>query len=337
MNKNPSISIIVPIYNMEPLLKRALDSVLAQTFSDWECLLIDDGSTDNSPQICDEYEKKDFRFRVFHKKNGGVSSARQCGIDNALGTYTIHMDPDDWIECDMLESLFFAAEKNDADMVICDFMIDSKSGSYYHAQKPNSLNHFEILKQLLSWNLHGSCCNKLIRLSLYSKNNIYFPNQMIMWEDLFVCCRLLQDDIKVIYLPSPFYHYDRVSNETSAVSCVSRKKIESKKYLIDFFESDFGNVIDLYYAKKDIKLSMLQLFFEKSETIRKDEIVNTYAEINQRLLENSSCSILQPLQNSLKLVISGKNIKFIMMYFKIHQTVLSFLSLIKHKIFRKLI
>ena len=337
MNKIPLISIIVPVYNMERLLKRALDSVLAQSFTAWECLLIDDGSTDDSPQICDEYAKKDSRFRVFHKKNGGVSSARQCGIDNATGIYSIHMDPDDWIDCNMLQSLYQAAETKNADMVICDFMIESKFGSFRNVQKPNSLNHFEILKQLLSWNLHGSCCNKLIRHSCYVKNNISFPKEMIMWEDLFVCCRLLQYDIKVNYLPSPFYHYDRVSNGDSIVSSASRKKVESKKYLIEFFESDYRNVIDFYQAKKDIKLGMLWLLLERPEEIQKDEIINTYPEINHRLLEDLTFSFRQPLHNSLKLLISGKNVKFTVMYFKMHQTVLSLLSFIKHSFFRRFV
>ena len=336
MNKKTLISVIVPIYNMEHLLKRALDSVLAQTFVEWECLLIDDGSTDGSPQICDEYAKKDSRFRVFHKKNGGVSSARQCGIDNALGTFSIHMDPDDWIDCDMLESLFYVAETNDADMVICDFMIETKCGLFRNKQEPGSLNHYEIMKQLLSLDLHGSCCNKLIRHSCYTKNNIFFPSEMIMWEDLFVCCRLLQNDIKVTYLPEPFYHYDRVSNGASVVSSASRKKVESKKYLIEFFESDYRNIIDFYQAKKDIKLGMLRLLLEKPKEIQKDEIINTYAEINQRLLEDLFFSFRQPLNNSLRLLISGRNIKFIAMYFKIHQTVVSLLLFIKYKFFRKI-
>lgn len=337
MLNTPQISVIVPIYNMENLLKRALDSVLAQSFADWECLLIDDGSTDNSSQICDEYVKKDSRFRVFHKKNGGVSSARQCGIDNALGTYTIHMDPDDWIDGEMLESLFYTAETNDADMVICDFMIENKSGSHYDCQKPVSLHYFEIMKQLLLMKLHGSCCNKLIRRSCYVENKVFFPNQMIMWEDLFVCCRLLQSNIKVVYLPRPFYHYDRISNDASVVSSASRKKVESKKYLIDFFEADFGKDIDFYLVKKDVKLGMLRLFIEKPEEIKSDEIVNTYAEINQRLLEDLFFSFRQPLYNALKFVIVGKSVKITVLYFKIHQTVLGLVSFIKHKVFRYMV
>lgn len=247
------------------------------------------------------------------------------------------MDPDDWIDSNMLQSLYQAAETKNADMVICDFMIESKFGSFRNVQKPNSLNHFEILKQLLSWNLHGSCCNKLVRHSCYAKNNISFPNKMIMWEDLFVCCRILQDDIKVAYLPMPFYHYDRVSNGTSVVSSISRKKEESKKYFINFFESNFGNAIDFYYVKRDLKLGLLWHFLKKPEDIEKDEIVNTYPEINQRLLEGSCFSFKRPLHNALKLVISGKKEKIIVMYFKIHQTVLNLLAFIKHKIFRTVV
>ena len=333
----PQISVIVPIYNMGHLLKRALDSVLAQTFAEWECLLIDDGSTDNSPQICDEYAKQDSRFRVFHKKNGGVSSARQCGIDNALGKYTIHMDPDDWIDSDMLKSLFNTAEKENADMVICDFMIETKNGSHYDSQKPISLNHFEIMKQLLLMKLHGSCCNKLIKRSCYERNNVYFPKEMIMWEDMYVCCRILQENICVVHLPKAFYHYDCISNDASVVSSASRKKVESKKYLIDFFEADFGKDIDFYLVKKDVKLGMLRLFIEKPEEIKSDEIVNTYAEINQRLLEDLFFSFRQPLYNALKFVIVGKSVKITVLYFKIHQTVLGLVSFIKHKVFRYMV
>ena len=330
----PMISIIVPIYNMENLLERALNSILAQTFLDWECLLVDDGSIDRSPRICDEYAQKDSRFRVFHKENGGVSSARQCGIDNALGTYTIHIDPDDWIDSDMLESLFHVAEINDADMVICDFMIETKFGAFRNSQKPSSLNSFEIVKLLLSWNLHGSCCNKLIKLSCYKKNKIVFPNQMIMWEDLFVCCRILQDDIRVVYLPKALYHYDRVSNAFSVVASSSRKKVESKKYLINFFEPNFGDSVDFYFIKKDLKLSMMYLFENKPKEIRKDEIVNTFAEVNQRLLEDLNFSLRHPLDNALKFMISGKNDKLVLVYLKLHRKILWLFSFVKYNVFR---
>ena len=93
----PKISIIVPVYNVEKYLPRCLDSIIGQTFKDWECLVIDDGSTDTSGAICDEYARKDNRVKVFHKKNGGVSSARNIGLDNASGEWIMFVDSDDWL------------------------------------------------------------------------------------------------------------------------------------------------------------------------------------------------------------------------------------------------
>ncbi|MCI7728300.1 MAG: glycosyltransferase, partial [Bacteroidales bacterium] len=98
----PSVSIIVPVYNVELYLSKCIDSILAQSFTDWECILVDDGSKDSSGKICDEYALKDTRIKVIHQTNKGVSVARQVGIDNASGEYSIHIDPDDWVEPNML-------------------------------------------------------------------------------------------------------------------------------------------------------------------------------------------------------------------------------------------
>lgn len=111
----PMISIIVPVYNTEKYLRRCIDSVLAQTYKDFELLLIDDGSTDTSGAICDEYAEKDGRIRVFHKENGGVSSARNLGLDNAKGEWITFVDSDDYIEENFLKSF---EGKLDADLVV---------------------------------------------------------------------------------------------------------------------------------------------------------------------------------------------------------------------------
>ena len=114
----PVISIIVAVYKAESCLRRCVDSLLAQTFQDYEILLVDDGSPDRSGEICDEYARKDNRVRVFHKENGGVASARQCGMNNARGEYVIHADPDDWVEPNMLEELYGKAKEENADIVV---------------------------------------------------------------------------------------------------------------------------------------------------------------------------------------------------------------------------
>ena len=94
---NPKISVIIPVYNAESTLRRCVDSFLAQTFTDFECLLINDGSKDRSGEICDEYVARDSRVKVFHKENGGVSSARNVGLDNATGEWIAFVDSDDWV------------------------------------------------------------------------------------------------------------------------------------------------------------------------------------------------------------------------------------------------
>ena len=122
------VSVILPVYNAATTITRMLDSLRDQTLVDFEVLMIDDGSTDNSGAILDEYAQKDNRFRVVHKKNEGVSAARQTGVELAQGEYVIHADSDDWVDQTMLEELYAKAENDDADVVICDFFSNTDTG-----------------------------------------------------------------------------------------------------------------------------------------------------------------------------------------------------------------
>ena len=114
----PKISIIVPVYNVEKYLRKCVDSILNQTFKDFELILVDDGSIDTSGKICDEYNLKDNRIKVIHKENGGLSSARNAGLDIAQGEYIGFVDSDDWIELDMYEELYKICKENDTDVGI---------------------------------------------------------------------------------------------------------------------------------------------------------------------------------------------------------------------------
>ena len=122
--KNFAISIIIPVYNTEKYLRRCIESVLSQSFTDFELILVDDGSKDSSPQICDEYASQDKRVRVIHKVNGGVSAARNDGLDIAKGEYVTFIDSDDWVEREYLQSLY---DKRSLDFVIGNF-INEPSG-----------------------------------------------------------------------------------------------------------------------------------------------------------------------------------------------------------------
>ena len=238
----PKISVIVAVYKAEAYLHRCVDSLLAQTFRDFEVLLIDDGSPDHPGKICDDYAKQDARIRVFHKENGGVASARQCGIDHARGEYTTHVDPDDWVEPTMLEDLYKKAKEEDADMVLSDFYLEYRDNIKYEKQQPSSLKIKCILFDLLiKGKVRVSLCGRLIRLSCYRDNNIKFPSHLKYGEDNCVLMRLICKMRKISYLPYAYYHYDQYSNQNSLTRTLPHPILECLEiytcYRIDVYNS----------------------------------------------------------------------------------------------------
>jgi glycosyltransferase involved in cell wall biosynthesis len=212
----PKISVIVPIYNMEKLMRKCLDSILAQTFEDYECLLIDDGSKDGSPAICDEYAAKDPRFTVYHKPNGGLSDARNYGIERAQGEYTIFFDPDDWVDEDCLKDMYAKAVETDADMVMCDLYYNDPYRQSYCKQEPTNLDHNDVLKDLIVGKVYGFTVTKLLSRRLYQQYDLQYPIGMYGCEDQYTMCKLLKNDIKIAYLPKAYYHYMHYGNATQS-------------------------------------------------------------------------------------------------------------------------
>lgn len=221
------ISIIVPIYNMEKLMRKCLDSILAQTFQDYECLLIDDGSKDGSPAMCDEYAAKDERFKVFHKPNGGLSDARNYGLARAHGEYTIFFDPDDWVDEDCLKDLYAKVQETDADMVMCDLYYNDPYRQRYSKQEPTSLDHNDVLKDLITGKVHGFTVTKLLRRTLYQQYDLQYPVGMYGCEDQYTMCKLLKNDIKIAYLPKAYYHYMHYNTASQS------SRYEENTYLLD--------------------------------------------------------------------------------------------------------
>lgn len=232
----PAISIIVPVYKAEAYLERCIDSIISQTFTNWELLLIDDGSPDCCGRICDAYERKDSRFHVFHKTNGGVASAREVGMQHAIGEYSIHVDPDDWIDPYTLEELYKAAKSSNADIVVCDFLLNY--GSRTEILKQEVYSSDEFLRQLFSQERHGSLCNKLIRTELYKRYDLHFPKEIVCWEDLYICCNLLMSHpCKITYVPKAFYYYDFASNPNSMVRKASMKTLDGMISFCRYFDN----------------------------------------------------------------------------------------------------
>ena len=258
---NPKISVIVPVYKAEHYLARCVDTLLAQTFDDFEVILVDDGSPDNSGAICDEYALKDKRVRVIHQPNAGVSMARQKGLDNARGEYVIHAVPDDWVEPDMLKELYAKAKEEDADMVICDFYAHYGEKVVYERQQPSSLDHNTVLCDMFK-HLFGSCWNKLVRRVCFLKFDIHFSEGVSFCEDLLINSTLLQHNIKVAYLPNAFYHYDCCINSNSLVRKKTYATFEKDKRLILLFEKALSGSVVVEKAKSHMSYLLLLRAFE---------------------------------------------------------------------------
>ena len=231
MIRKPLISVIIPIYKAEPFIRKCVESVLNHQFENMEILLIDDGSPDRSGEICDEYALKDNRIRVYHKENGGVSSARQLGISEALGDYVLFIDSDDWIEQGMLSSMYAKALEENSDIVICDYYLDY--GIYKKKISCNfsSMTNVVVLKNIFH-NSSGFLWNKLVKRECYlSPYKVDFPIGLNHFEDLVICVKLLSVQRKISYINSPYYHYTKNINPNSCLAN-TKKFYEQREQLI---------------------------------------------------------------------------------------------------------
>lgn len=217
----PKISVIVPVYKAEAYLCRCVDSILSQTFEDFELLLIDDGSPDRSGEICDEYAKRDCRVRVFHKENGGVSSARNVGIDNAIGEWIWFMDADDEVDTTTLRNLSPNLDKG-YDCIMFGFeRIENKIHNHQDVNpKVITLNPIEAIKcmyQPLVFSYEGFVWTKLFKASIIHDNHIYFDESIKYNEDrLFCIIYFMHIKLSVLYDTRQFYRY--YINANSAMS-----------------------------------------------------------------------------------------------------------------------
>lgn len=269
------VSVVVAVYQVERYIVKCLNSLVNQTLKDFEVLLIDDGSTDLSGSICDEFAKKDSRFKVYHKKNEGVGAARQMGLEKSIGEYIIHVDPDDWAESSMLEELYATAKREKADVVICDYFknVDEKN-SCYMIQKPNLAEKKGYFIGLLG-PLYGACWNKLVRRGCFSEFGIFFVKEMSLWEDKLLNLKLAEQPIKVTYLPKAFYHYFIRSDST--IRSQTKENVCSMMLCIDWLERKkdlYPNEL-LINLKKNIKRVSFGL-----KTVNSSEFKGIYPEID---------------------------------------------------------
>lgn len=203
----PEFSIILPVYNVAPWLRRCLDSIVAQRFTDWECVCVDDGSTDESGVILDEYAAKDARFRVIHQKNQGVAGARQVALEHILGDWMVAIDPDDWVEPSHLKSLHDAIENGAPDMVWCNYYYDEGERSTFVSTNGEARSE-EHLKALLMGRLEGSLCNHTMSREFITRHAVRFPPKGCdITEDLYFLSLVLIHHPKIQWVDVANYHY----------------------------------------------------------------------------------------------------------------------------------
>jgi len=242
---NPLVSIIIPVYNAQDYLGACIDSLLVQSYSNFEILLVNDGSTDSTLKLMQEYAVKDSRVKVFNKANAGVSSARNLGITQCQGDYTIFIDSDDVIHYEYIELLLKKAVSENSDITICDYYV-TEGGSENVISYSGSEDITCYISEILNHNVWGVLWNKMFKSSLYKSNGIFFPDGINMWEDIYFCINTLVVAKKISFVERPLYYYTirkgslvntnmsmrRIDDQISIVSMLSENdKIKSLKSL----------------------------------------------------------------------------------------------------------
>lgn len=263
------ITVGVAVYNVEKYLSICLDSLINQTFSNIEIILVDDGSKDSSGKICDDYASRDSRIRVIHKKNGGLGTARQTALENANGDYLYVCDADDWVEVTLLEKLYKRAKKTGADIVMCDYISeygDGKSSfSCYGKKIPQ--NQSTIIYDTLNDRFPSSVWSRLFKRSIFQKTNISWEPGINMGEDFLIFLKVLQVPVVIEYLQEPLYHYRRMPGESSLTNKVTLSSYNQMLFIQNWIENNYMDS-----NKKGINHHLINIAFAG---LRVDEEMNS--------------------------------------------------------------
>ena len=272
---NDLISVIVPVYNVEPYLRRCMDSIINQNYTNLEIILVDDGSTDKSGLICDEYVKKDSRIKVIHKENGGVSSARNIGLQNSSGEYIIFLDPDDEIKSEMLFDMKNTLIKTDSDMACCAYKHIFTDKKIVRFPENDILEQIDIFRALVcDLGFFQSIWNKLFKRSLLLDSNadfIKFDETIHMSEDYLWLCNVLQNCKRVYCIKQPYYLWyvrkdSAVYNNENRIDEKSVTQVEAYRKI--------ANIL------KQIDKKIYHIFFKEYLGVIKEKMILAYCSCN---------------------------------------------------------
>ncbi|RDU24435.1 glycosyltransferase [Anaerosacchariphilus polymeriproducens] len=252
------VSVIVPIYNAESYMTACIESVRSQTYTNIEIILVDDGSSDGGPSICDTYKELDARIQVIHKNNGGVSSARNTGLKMAKGTYISFIDADDTISHQMIEKLVQALEGNRVELAVCGFSMINEAGETLRetAVKELLLSEDEALCYMLEdYDFQMAVWNKLYIRSIIEENQIRFQEQITHGEDGLWLCTYLTKCKKVYWTGEPYYKYLQIESSAMHMMQSSRKfdyrqlsVLESLDLTLTEIKNKHKIVLDTFWA-----------------------------------------------------------------------------------------
>lgn len=236
MNREPLLSVIVPVYNVEAYLPRCLDSILSQSYQNLEVLLVDDGSKDGSGRACDEYAARDSRVRVLHKENGGLSSARNAGLDMAKGEYLTFVDSDDWIEPDSYGSMLALLEAYGAKLLCAGrYDVDGATGEKTRGlcpQREECIGGEEMVGRMFLWdNCDSSACDKLYHRGLFQ--GFRYPEGKVC-EDVPVTYKIVLQAQRVVLWDRPFYNYFHHPNSITTAS-ISEKSFHFSQHTAEIY------------------------------------------------------------------------------------------------------
>ena len=309
----PKLSVIVPVYNTEKYLRECIDSILVQTFTDFELILVDDGSTDGSGAICDEYAGKDSRIQVIHQQNGGITVARKSGVRVAQGEYITFVDSDDWIEREMYGTMLGCGQEADPDVVICGMLIETSKGLLPRKEiiKAGFYDKNRMQKDVYPIMLFDfvhcmpavapSLCNKLFRRQLLERVIIQVNDTITYGEDA-LCTYACLLNAECIYISeAKLYHY---RNHMESVSNgYSRALLEKFSLLIMQLQSQFQqlnqsmmNQLYGYAARHSLECIRNELLFHNGVSLKKkkDRVVKF---VDQPLIIQSLCYAIPQIKD----------------------------------------
>ena len=272
--QQPLISVIVPIYKVENYLEKCVQSIIEQTYQNLEIILVDDGSPDNCPKLCDDLAKKDDRIKVIHKQNGGLSSARNAGIDVAQGEYIGFVDSDDYIEPQMYELLYNAIEKNNCKLSVCNINYVFENGKTIVKVKNSVDEFFDFNQAIVEMNTFRlfdmGAWSKLYHRDLFE--DMRFPVGKFS-EDFFIMYKIFEKANGIAYVSTPCYNYLQRQNSITKNKKINEDFIEAAKSQMEYLDAKYEDLKVLSHtAYASAQLTVYDFYIKNGVKCPKEKI-----------------------------------------------------------------